>query len=423
MASHDTPTDAASSSYTRQLTDDLLAWWITHGPEHEYGGVLTCWDNLGESLVSHDKYTWSQGRWVWLAGEIVRAVDAGWFDADRQAWLETAHATATFVQDHAFLGDGSTAFLLDRDGTPKEPTPGGGLHTSIFADLFVALGFAGHARLTGESAWGEQAERILVSAEQRFAAGGVRSDPYPVPDGYGSFAFPMIMIGAGTEVRRATGSQRSAEIVRRAMDDLATRYIDGDDAQEMPVIGSAGTQESLLARHRTPGHTLECLWFLVEAGQVVGEHELTDPHRLAGIAKRSLRIGWDHEYGGMFRYVDRDGGEPTGSGSGSDPYVQLVGETWSTKLWWIHSEATYAVELLAALTGDAELIDWRDRVRDWTLRTFPQGPGQEWVQNRDRSGAPITRTVALPVKDPMHVARAWLKLAALEHQGRIAGQG
>ena len=34
------------------LVDDVLGWWMTHGPDPEYGGVLTCWDNAGTTLVS-----------------------------------------------------------------------------------------------------------------------------------------------------------------------------------------------------------------------------------------------------------------------------------------------------------------------------------------------------------------------------------
>ena len=42
------------------------------------------------------------------------------------------------------------------------------------------------------------------------------------------------------------------------------------------------------------------------------------------------------------------------------------------------------------------------------MATFPAGTGREWVQIRDRAGGPLNQTVALPVKDPFHVARALL---------------
>jgi N-acylglucosamine 2-epimerase len=45
--------------------------------------------------------------------------------------------------------------------------------------------------------------------------------------------------------------------------------------------------------------------------------------------------------------------------------------------------------------------------------TFPDPSGKEWIQIRDREGTPIRRVVALPVKDPYHIARCFLKILLL----------
>jgi N-acylglucosamine 2-epimerase len=66
--------------------------------------------------------------------------------------------------------------------------------------------------------------------------------------------------------------------------------------------------------------------------------------------------------------------------------------------------------LLHLETGRQDLADWHDRLAHYTYRVFPAGPGGEWVQIRDRAGAPLDKTVALPVKDPFHIARALLLL-------------
>ena len=49
--------------------------------------------------------------------------------------------------------------------------------------------------------------------------------------------------------------------------------------------------------------------------------------------------------------------------------------------------------------------------REWTLyltfRTFPNPNPKigEWIQIRNRLGEPESKVVALPVKDPFHIAR------------------
>lgn len=379
-------------SYRDHLVDDVLAWWTTHGPDHEHGGVLTCWDNAGTRLVRGDKYTWSQGRWAWLTARVslsaeLVGVDAGWY-------AEQAVRTARFVRDHALLPDGTTAFVTDRSGAEAGP------HTSVYADLFAALGFAGVARLDPDGDWGGYAEDVLLRCAAAIDADRFRSDPYPVPVGHRSFGLPMILVGVGEQVHRAIGSAASAEVVRQAAAQIEEHHLIGDDVAEMP-----SETDGLLARHRTPGHVLEATWFLHHAEDLLAGSALGERERLARIAARALDLGWDDEHGGLLRYVDRDGGAPTGART-DDPYEALVVDTWDTKLWWPHAEALYATALLVP--------DRHERLHDYVFATFPEGPGREWTQIRTRDGAPLEKTVALPVKDPFHIARALLMLVELE---------
>src|SRR3954452_16375721 len=150
--------------YRRHLVEDVLAFWLGHAVDDDRGGVFSCWSNDGTRLVSRDKYTWSQGRWIWLLARLARASRAGLLDLDARACLDRAERTARFVRDHALLADGTAAYVTDRDGQPKEAAPGQGLPTTLSADLFVALGFAALAREGGDVAWGRLAEDLLASA-------------------------------------------------------------------------------------------------------------------------------------------------------------------------------------------------------------------------------------------------------------------
>jgi N-acylglucosamine 2-epimerase len=55
------------------------------------------------------------------------------------------------------------------------------------------------------------------------------------------------------------------------------------------------------------------------------------------------------------------------------------------------------------------------RTWDYVVRTFPHPDPAvgEWIQIRDRAGRPLEQVVALPVKDPYHIARNLLQLLAL----------
>ncbi|PMC74759.1 AGE family epimerase/isomerase [Brachybacterium sp. UMB0905] len=423
-------------SLRTHLERDVLAWWSRHGADDELGGVRTCFTNRGQ-LRTTEKYTWSQGRWAWTSALVAEELDAGRLEGDRDLWRRRALRTADFLAEHAFLPDGRTAFLLSARGEPVADAQGE-LATSVFADLFAVLGLAGALRLTEPSTdgdrehgtgtpaatrgpaagWLAQAERTLHGAADSLRRRTARSEPYPVPRGFGDLAGPMTLLHVAAELHRATGSDLAAEVMSEARAVL----LGGDDAflgtevwwEHRP--DAAADHDTLLARHVTPGHLLELLWMLVHVGDQHPQLAVAES-TLTVLALRALETGWDQAEGGLLRYVDRGtGAAPAGRELGT-PYEALVHRTWDTKLWWVHAETLYATALLARRTGSPEIARWAEQVREYTMATFPDPDGQEWIQIRSRDGSPLDEVVALPVKDPMHIARSLLLLNALEAGG------
>jgi N-acylglucosamine 2-epimerase len=95
--------------------------------------------------------------------------------------------------------------------------------------------------------------------------------------------------------------------------------------------------------------------------------------------------------------------------------VRKLKNDWDNKLWWPHSEALYSTLLSYSLTKDKGLAELYNEVHDYTFATFPNPDKQvgEWIQIRDRQGKPVTKVVALPVKDPFHIARSFMLIIEL----------
>ena len=45
--------------------DACVKFWLDHGMDKEYGGVITCLDRKGQ-IFSRDKSVWMQGRCGWI---------------------------------------------------------------------------------------------------------------------------------------------------------------------------------------------------------------------------------------------------------------------------------------------------------------------------------------------------------------------
>jgi N-acylglucosamine 2-epimerase len=405
--------------YRRHAEERLLPFW-RRASDEQYGGVFTCYSNEGDRLVSTDKFTWSQGRYLWLWSRIARMCADGLLGGNAGDYSLQARRTFEFLDRHAFLEDGTTCFLLTREGERKEATPGSGYHLSFYADCFVVLGYAEFARLTGDTAVLDKALRLYRNIEERLLAGQVRSEPYPVPPGYAAHGFSMIMLNVSQELADAAerlGNPAAATLranSSRYMEDVMFRFRGerNDLIAEILPVAREVDPETLLARHINPGHSIECMWFVMHEANRQSRPDLIGT--ALDVVEATFEIGWDEQYGGLFRYVDRDGGPPRGARDGSR-FDELVASTWDMKLWWPHSEALYTTLLGLKLGGGGKFAEMYRRVKEYTFRTFPHPDPDigEWIQIRSRDGRPADTVVALPVKDPYHILRNVLLIIEL----------
>lgn len=391
-----------------------MPFWLERGPDEQYGGFHTCFDNRGRERTSTDKFTWSQGRFVWLLAHLADLSRRGLLSFDADSFVTVAERGARFLREHAILDDGTCRFRVRRDGSPADEPPA----RSVYADLFAVMGLAELARVSGDASWLEPAEPVLDRARRDILAGTAPTPPYEVPPGHRAFGPHLILLNTlvvHLGATRALGVPGHADWTAGELGHVLGHLLPGGTFAEMaPVDADHGS--TLVARHRVPGHGLEAVWVALEAAELLGRDD-TRPDLLGAVAAL-CELGWDTEHGGLLRYTDAEGPSRPSGRSGGTPYEDLVLRTWDTKLWWVHSEASATTALAASRYGDAAAAGWFDKVWRYTLETFPGGDeGAEWVQIRDRRGVPLDEVVALPVKDPFHIARNLAQIVALGDGG------
>ncbi len=399
--------------YTDHLFSQVLPFW-ERAFDDEKGGLFTCWTNDGNTLVSTDKYTWSQARMLWCLSSMLVNLDLS--PHRRASYRRWAEQLYVLLKENAILPgpDEGCAFLLSREGEPKEPVAGSGLYTSLYADCFVIAAFARFALASDDESILTDALALHAKSMRLVERGIIKTEPYPLPLGGEAQGVDMILCNTVVELSEALahfGDGRTALYRRQAQTHahrILDHFIDKTSMQLREVVVQGERKTTLLERHRNPGHSVECMWFLLDAlhGERLDEIE--------AILINALELGWDEEHGGLLRYVDMEGGEPRGE-MGEDAFSTLVATTWDYKLWWPHVEALYALARLFETTKNPALLLWYEKVKAYTFSIFPAPePGMEWIQIRRRDGEPEEQVVALPVKDPYHIIRALLLLITMK---------
>jgi len=148
------------------------------------------------------------------------------------------------------------------------------------------------------------------------------------------------------------------------------------------------------------GHDIETAFLLVEAAEAL---DIPEDHRTWQAARRivdhTLRVGWDEQYGGIFREGDPDSG-PTTSGQ-------------SCKGWWEQAESLNALLLMHERFGGETDRYWTAFLRQWEFITSHQidKKYKGWYHTLTREGVPPTHARKSDAwTDPYHQARALMNV-------------
>ncbi|WP_054708619.1 AGE family epimerase/isomerase [Bacillus sp. JCM 19041] len=402
-----------SNFYKKQIEDTIWPFW-QKAYDKNVGGVFTCFTNDGSELLSTDKYIWSQGRFLWITTKMYELALKGKVDIRADLLQSMSKDTLNFLQMYAFTEEGEALYAVTETGEllPEQET------ISIYADCFCLLGMSSYARIFNDQSVYCFCMKLMTSIENRLKEGVFETEPYPIKDGYLSHSINMILINVINEMIKTAKkiNEKDVEDLRTCGDSyvttILTQLVIGNTRIAEFVSEEKEFHSSMLYRHVNPGHTLESIWFLVEYLEE-SESGCKDAilEQLVTITKKTLTVGWDQEFGGLFRFVDCEGGKPEGV-SGEGRYEVLINSTWDMKLWWPHSEALYALTALFQRSGDQSLLKWLEKIQEYTFKVFPNPNKKtgEWIQIRNREGCPVEKVVALPVKDPFHIWRSMILL-------------
>ena len=401
--------------FENELKNRILSFWLPRCEDRAFGGFLNCFTNNGRELVSYDKYTWSQGRFVWMFAKLATTPAVMLSQNERAEFLRLAKQGAYFLMEHCLIGENDyrCVFLMNRDGSPKRVGDYQELDMSIYADCFAVLGIGRYALASGDRKAYEFAKKLHTSCVERIIKNEFNTLPYPLSPKFRAHGIPMIMSNTTKELCLAADlldpsySLSLRDLVRGYTEDVLTNFVDRDTVMHEVILAEENTFfPQLLGQHMNPGHTIEDAWFMYEAAELCNNREWDQ--KIAAVAKKALENGWDEEFGGILHFSGIHGGEPIGDVSGVENETMLHQlSDWDNKLWWVHSEALYCTLLCYFKTKDLDFLSWFERVFDYTFCTFPSKDPEvrEWIQIRTREGTPQDKVVALPVKDPFHITR------------------
>ena len=403
------------SFYTSQIEDNFWPYWEKFIDE-DNGGLFTCINNNGTEIVSKDKYSWSQGRFLWLLSYLYSLSQTNILKIDSKKIKEASYKLKDFILSNCILDDKKVVFLTDEKGKLKVDSISGKIDASIYADCFVIIGLAAFSLYFKDKDVFNKSYDLYQSVIKRIKKNNYNSEPYPIPKDLSAHSIPMILVNVESELllaAKALKAEKKLKEIKTCLKNhikeimgkfqsngLINEFVCTEDKEKIKK------KYEILLKHKNPGHAIESMWFVIEADELLGRK--SNIKLAKDVILNSINIGWDKSEGGLLRFVNSDGCRP-GDSENEDRYEKLINNTWDMKLWWPHSEALYALLLINRYSNDREIFEWFDKVFNYTFSVFPNTEIGEWIQIRKRNGEAEEKLVALPVKDPFHILRFLIK--------------
>lgn len=368
-----------AAQYKSELLDKVVPFWLEKSQDLEHGGYFTCLERDGE-VYDTDKFVWLQGREVWMFATLYNKVEK------RQEWLNCAIQGAEFLKKHGHDGNLNWYFALDREGNPLvEPY-------NIFSYTFAVIAFGQLSIATGNKEYADIAKRtfdIVLSKVDN--PKGKWNKAAPGARALKSFALPMILCNVALEIEPLL----DADFMQQTIDTCIHEVMDVFYRPELGLIVEHLSTDGELVdcfdgRLLNPGHAIEAMWFVMDLGKRLGRQDLIE--KAVTIALNEAEYGWDKEYGGIFYFMDRLG----------RPCQQLE---WDQKLWWVHIETLITMLKGYQLTGNAQCLEWFERVHNYVWTHFTDKEYAEWFGYLNRQGEVLLSLKGGKWKGCFHVPR------------------
>lgn len=372
-----------AESYKKDLTENIMPFWMEYGLDRENGGVYTCVNRDG-SLMDTTKSVWFQGRFAFICSFAYNNVEKN------QEWLDAAKSTLEFIEKHCFDEQGHMYFSVTAEGKPLRK------RRYVFSETFAAIAMSEYALATGDQHWAKRAIQVFEDTQRFLATPGFLPAKFEEDVKLQGHSIVMILINVGSCIRKVVDDPKLTQQIDESIEKLKKYFIHPEFKCLLETVGENGEFiDTNMTRTINPGHCIETSWFIMEEAKLRGWDKPMFDLALQ-VFDWSWDWGWDKQYGGIINFRDC-------KNLPSQDYSQDM------KFWWPQCE-TIIASLYAYLgTGDEKYLYRHERISEWTYAHFPDAEYGEWYGYLHRDG-----TVAQPAKGnlykgPFHIPRMMIK--------------
>lgn len=373
--------------YKKDLTENILPFWLKYGIDKENGGIYTCLDREGK-LMDPTKSVWFQGRAGFIFSYAFNNIDK------KEEYLSAAKSCIDFIEKYCFDSDGRMYFEVTADGKPLRK------RRYVFSECFAIIAMAEYSKATGDREYAQKSLQLFKDVLRFIDTPGILEPKYLPEQKAIGHSITMILINTAAIVREVMPDPILDQRIDLSIEMIRKYFLHPEYKALLEMVTPDGKLiDTINGRVINPGHCIETSWFLLDEAKRRG----WDSGSGKDIKEMALQIldwswdwGWDDEFGGIINFKDC-------KGFPAQDYSQDM------KFWWPQTEGIIAALLAYEATGNEKYLEMHKKVNDWAYANLPDKIYPEWFGYLHRDGTVAQTAKGNIFKGPFHIPRMMIK--------------
>lgn len=376
-----------NTRYKKDLTENILPFWLENGLDKVNGGIYTCLNRDG-SIMDTTKSVWFQGRFAFVCASAYNNIEKN------EEWLAASKSAIDFIEKYCSDENGHMYFEVTAEGKPLRK------RRYVFSETFAAIAMAEYAIASGDKTYAEKALNLFHLVRKFLDTPGFLPAKYEPGFEAKGHSICMILINTASRIRAAIDAPELTAQIDASIAEIKNDFMKPEFEALLEMVGPNGEFiDTIPGRLINPGHCIETAWFILEEAKYRNwDAELVKIGLT--ILDWSWKWGWDEEFGGIINFRDC-------KNLPSQDYAHDM------KFWWPQTEAIIATLYAYQASGDEKYLEMHRQISDWTYAHFPDTEYPEWYGYLHRDGSVSQPAKGNIFKGPFHIPRMMIKSAVL----------
>ncbi|MGX8700913.1 AGE family epimerase/isomerase [Caproiciproducens sp.] len=396
---------------TDNLENGIIPFWLKNGIDKQYGGYLTNFDENGNPTKDTDKYIVTQTRMIWGFSAMYR-------EYKKEEFLQAAKQGVLFFINHFWDEEfGGWCWKTNRKGSVLDSGK------VVYGQTFAIYALSEYTLVTGDQLGLQYAsktfdllQKYCTDTEDGGYYENLERDWTLSPAGFAAGDLKSLDIHMHTMEAYTTLYECSQqEIHKRKLEEIINLllkrminseigygynqfdiYFNRKPASNIRRTWNAERETGEVIEKPTDttsyGHNIEFVWLINRACEILKQpyHKYDELSRK--IANHTLKYGFDHELGGVFRDGPHEGA----------PLVR-------DKEWWQNCEVLIGFLDVYERLGDEKYGEAFIKTWEFDKTYMINEEIGEWRQLLTHDGKPLISNIGNPWKAIYHTGRAMLE--------------